>query len=168
MKNLSHQLVDPRVALLIELGAELRGGQVLRLRRSLVLLEADAEGFAPYGQFIVAGSGKKGGTQVVMTQDQREALNRAMETYLRDCEAFYHAEQIEDYCLFAPFKIKPSGTATPRNAQESKPMGVSRCCAASTSSSAPPESRRFPAVAGTGCVASLPTWLTTSRQTLAC
>ena len=122
-KNLYSNHVDPRVALLIELGAELRGGQVLRVRRSVVHLKPDAGGYAPYGQFIVDGIGKKGGTQLAMTRGQREALDNALQGYLRDCEACYEAKAIEDYYLFAPFKIKRGGTATPRNADDSQPMG---------------------------------------------
>jgi len=122
-QNLYSEGVDPRVALLVELGAELRGGQVLRLRRSAVHLEPDAKGYAPHGQFLVDGVGKKGGTQVAMTKSQREALENALQGYLRDCEAGFLTKNIEDYYLFAPFKIKVAGTATPRNADNSRPMG---------------------------------------------
>lgn len=86
---------DPRLGLLLGLGAELRGGQVLRARRSDIDLEKNA--------FSVPGSGKKGGTVLHLTPGQRAAVDRAMNAesgYLRELEAAYQAGTITDYFLF--------------------------------------------------------------------
>ncbi len=120
--NLYGEGVDPRVSLLVELGAELRGGQVLQLRRSEIILDPDPEGHAPYGQFFVAGQGKKGGAHVVMTERQRSGLDKALEGFLRECEGAYRAGAIEDYYVF-PQRIRDCGTAKARGTDESRPFG---------------------------------------------
>lgn len=120
--NLYDDHVDPRLALAIELGAELRIGQVLRLRRSQVVLESDPDGFAPHGRFVVEGEGNKGGAPVAMLPEQRLALDRALETFLRVCEASYQAKAIADYYIF-PSRIRMDGTAYPHNADDYHPVG---------------------------------------------
>lgn len=88
-------LADPRLGLLLALGAELRGGQVVRGKRSDLDLERN--------RHRVYGSGKKKGTVIKLTKGQRAAVDRALhpETgYLRELEAAYQAKSIDDYLFF--------------------------------------------------------------------
>jgi integrase len=84
--------VDPRFGLALLLGAELRGGQVLRGRRSDLDLEANT--------FRVRGRGKKQGTIVHLTKGQRAAVDRALGGYLSLLEA-----AAIDYTLFPAGKL---------------------------------------------------------------
>lgn len=93
---LAHPEVDPRVALAVEIGAELRLGQVLRCRRTDVF---SAGGFR-IGGVHVHGRGKKPGESVTFTMGQRHAVTRAMTSgYLADLERAYQAGEVEDYYL---------------------------------------------------------------------
>jgi hypothetical protein len=86
--------VDPRLGLVLALGIELRGGQVVRGLSSDLDLEKD--------RLMIYGAGKKKGTLVKLTKGQRAAVDRAMhpETgYLRELEAAYQAKSIADYTL---------------------------------------------------------------------
>ena len=69
---------DPRFALLLALGAELRLGQVVRCRRADLDLEA--------GTLRVRGRGRKGGVVVALTPGQQEAAARALGGYLAALE----------------------------------------------------------------------------------
>ena len=72
--------VDPRIRLAIELAAEYRTGQVLRCtRRMLVLPEVAPNKFeaSPPGS-LVLGAGKKHGEVVVLTPEQRRAVDDAL------------------------------------------------------------------------------------------
>lgn len=74
--------VDPRLALALAIGAELRLGQVLRLRRSDVDLGASP------ARVRVRGAGRKGGVAVLLTEGQDRALRRELATgYLAALEA---------------------------------------------------------------------------------
>jgi integrase len=85
--------VDPRLALVLALGAELRIGQVRRARRQDLSLEA--------GTFVVHGRGKKGGETIDLTAGQLVVVREALATgYLRDVEAAYQAHALDDYRLF--------------------------------------------------------------------
>lgn len=72
--------IDPRLGLMVALGAELRLGQVRRCRRSALDLEK--------GLFTVMGKGKKRGAIVHLTPGQLASAKAAVTTgYLRDLEA---------------------------------------------------------------------------------
>lgn len=79
--------VDPRFALLMALGAELRLGQVVRCRRTDLDLDARL--------LTVRGSGKKRGAIQRLTTGQMRAVRVALEGYLTECEAL-----LPDYPLF--------------------------------------------------------------------
>jgi integrase len=80
--------LDPRFALLMVLGAELRLGQVVRCRRTDLELEA--------GKLRVPGAGTKKGTTVKLTEAQRADLLEALGSgYLRELE-----REAGDYPLF--------------------------------------------------------------------
>lgn len=94
---------DPRFGLMYNLGAELRGGQVKRARRSDLTLPELTPESSHFGEFRVPGTGKKRGTVVYLTRGQRAAVDRAVapETgYLRELEAAYQRGQLPDYFLF--------------------------------------------------------------------
>lgn len=71
--------VDPRLGLALELGAELRLGQVLRVRRSDLDLAT--------GMLRVRGSGKKAGALVKLIPSQLVAVRGALAGYLAPLEA---------------------------------------------------------------------------------
>jgi hypothetical protein len=85
--------VDPRIRLAIELAAECRTGQVLRCTRRMLVLPAVApnefEAAPPgsLGQIEIPGAGKKHGEVVVLTPEQRRAVDDALAGYLANWEA---------------------------------------------------------------------------------
>ncbi len=79
--------VDPRFALLLALGAELRLGQVSRARRSNLDREK--------GLFRTPGRGDKRGAVIELTAGQRRAVEDALAGYLAPLEA-----EMADYPLF--------------------------------------------------------------------
>jgi integrase len=96
--------VDPRLALLLTLGAEYRLGQVIRAHRSDLNLDV--------GSLEVFGQGKKGGEKIMLTPGQLAAAKAAVTTgYLRELEATY-ANGEGDYLLF------PGGPMLGRKAGE--------------------------------------------------
>lgn len=108
--------VDPRFGLLFQLGAELRLGQVRRVwRRHLVLTRG------PHGALTVPGSGKKGGTLVLLTKGQRRAVEGVLGArgYLGELEAAHQAGALADYPLFPAGKL-PGGTAWRRGGRVTK------------------------------------------------
>lgn len=84
--------VDPRLGFALAIGAEYRGGQVARARRSHLDVEA--------GTFRIPGRGKKQGTVVHLTKGQRAAVTRALTGYLAGLEALYQGGELADYPLF--------------------------------------------------------------------
>jgi hypothetical protein len=111
--------IDPRIRLAIELGAELRGGQVLRTKRSQLeipsltpdayetLYMADLASSEPtgvLGRVAILGRPKKPGEVVIFTPEQRRAVDTALEGYLRDWEAQYQGNGV-DYYLFPAGKL---------------------------------------------------------------
>lgn len=101
-----HPDVDPRFALAFDLGGEQRLGQVLRCWRSHLDVKpvvtsalADAEP-GRLGQLIVQGNGHKAAAPVMLTPDQRRAVDAALAGYLSDYESLYRAGEIADYPLF--------------------------------------------------------------------
>lgn len=89
---------DPRMHLAIELGAELRVGQVLRLQRSAVMLEAGAH--SPHGRVQIAGAVRKAGEMVHLTAAQRSALDASLGGYLQAHERAYLTGELADYPMF--------------------------------------------------------------------
>lgn len=90
---------DPRLALAVELGAELRLGPVGRSRRSDVLHSPD--GRFEVGMVRVHGRGRKHGELLMLSMEEPHALTRTMTRgYLADLERAYRAGEIRDYYLF--------------------------------------------------------------------
>lgn len=104
--------VDPRIRLAIELAAECRTGQVLRCtRRMLTVSEVDRSSYeslpaGSLGQVIIPGAGKKHGETVVLTPEQRRAVDDALSGYLANYEAAWQAKEIEDYFLFPGSRMR--------------------------------------------------------------
>lgn len=99
--------IDPRISLAIELGGELRVGQVLKCtRRSLSLTPSQ---HAPYGLFRVPGRKNKRGATIVLNARQRAAVDHALCSYLSLFEGSFDPEDVKsDYYLF------PSGSLSRR------------------------------------------------------
>jgi hypothetical protein len=87
----------PRLRLAIEIGAELRLGQLVeRTRRSDILPHGDHA----IGLVQVHGAGKKQGTNVVLTDEQRGAIIDAMTVgYLSTLETLFQERKLSDYVL---------------------------------------------------------------------
>ena len=104
--------VDRRFALAFDLGGEQRLGQVLRCHRShLKIPEPNAEnesnGAAGHlGTLRVPDAGHKKAAPVVLTSEQRAAVDSALAGYLLDYEALWHAGRIKDYPLFPARRFK--------------------------------------------------------------
>lgn len=97
--------IDPRFHLLLMLGAELRLGQVRRVRRRDVDRAA--------GTVVVRGRGKKEGTIIALTARQQAVLEAALTTgYLRVLEAAGG-----DYPLFPAGKLHGWRTGDPAAAE---------------------------------------------------
>jgi integrase len=90
--------VDPRVDLVLALGAEYRSGQVVRAMRSQLDLQAET--------LEVRGRGKKRGTTVVLTAGQLVSVRRALDGYLRQLERAYVNGEIDDYPLFPAGRLR--------------------------------------------------------------
>jgi hypothetical protein len=84
-------VIDPRLDLLLKLGAEYRLGQVVRAWRSD--LDVQARTLKVYGQ------GKKGGATIDLTEGQMRAVFTALGGYLDELEEQYLADGT-DYLLF--------------------------------------------------------------------
>lgn len=111
--HLNHPGVDPRFALVFDLGAEQRVGQVLRLRRSQVELPAidrdvlSVNSAGPQlGVVKIGGAGKKKASPIALTIDQRNALEAALAGYLADYECAWREGVIDDYPLFPAGRLK--------------------------------------------------------------
>jgi hypothetical protein len=98
--------VDPRIRLAIELAAECRTGQVLRCTRRMLTLtdarpsEYDGLVAGSLGQVVIPGAGKKHGETIVLTPEQRRAVDDVLSGYLANFEIAWRNEEIEDYFLF--------------------------------------------------------------------
>lgn len=93
---------DPRLRIAVEIGAELRLGQVPRSRRTDVLPHGEHE----VGKVRVHGRGKKLGETPVLDPSARIALERALtDGYLKDLESAYRAGTIADYFLIPGGKL---------------------------------------------------------------
>jgi hypothetical protein len=104
--------VDPRLGLAFDLGGEQRLGQVLRSWRSdlrLTIIALDAIEVAvpgELGMLMVRGSGKKKTSPIVLTAQQRAAVDAALDGYLFDYENAYRAGTIANYPLFPAGRFK--------------------------------------------------------------
>jgi len=113
---------DPRLYLLLALGAELRQGQVLRARRADLVLDGPDAG--DFGRFTVRGRGKKRGVVLELTRGQRAAVDEALgladpaRGYLRAHEARFRAEG-GNYPLF------PGGRLTTKTKWMGRKPGTS-------------------------------------------
>ncbi len=111
---------DQRIALALELGAELRLGQVGRCRRSD--FQPKPEPFAPLGLLRIRSSGNKRGVNMALDEKQRAILDDAMfNGYLRECEAAFRSGSIDDYYLFPSGKLVKR-VARARSVRDSKPL----------------------------------------------
>jgi len=101
---------DPRIALAVELFAELRLGQGIRCRRSD--LDLSPVGAFGLGRLTVHGNGRKPGTTIDLTPEQRARLDRALGTggHLEELEREYR-ETGRDYYLFPKGRLR-DGKAT--------------------------------------------------------
>lgn len=109
--------LDPRYALLLALGAELRGGQVVRARRPDVDLT--------HATFTVFARGRKKGVVVELTAGQVRAFTEAITTgYLHELE-----QHAADYPLFPagqmPGSRKGHPVATVERHATGRPMDMS-------------------------------------------
>lgn len=102
--SLDHPKVDPRIALALELGAEARLGQVIRLMRSDIDLAS--VGAFGLGRVVVHGAGKKLGVTRDLTPEERGAIDRALGGYLRDLEEAYQAGVRDDFPIFPAGRLK--------------------------------------------------------------
>lgn len=100
--------VDPRLDLVLQLGAEYRSGQVVRAMRSDLDVNA--------GEFVVRGRGKKRGTTVVLTAGQIAAARRALAGYLSQLEAARIEGKIADYPLFPAGRMRKGAAFIDRHA----------------------------------------------------
>jgi integrase len=111
-KHVHHADVDPRFALAFDLGGEQRLGQVLRARRrdlELPLRVADRTGddlVGHVGQIRIRGVGKKTTQVIVLSSEQRDAVEAAFAGYLADYEAHWRAGDVDDYLLFPSGRFK--------------------------------------------------------------
>lgn len=118
--------VDPRMRLVINIGAECRVGQVLRCRRmhlSLPALPLDGIDLLPagtLGHIIVPGRPpKKSGETVYLTPEMYASIQYALtHGYLSELESLYQAGVLRDYLFFpagrlVAGKAKPEADATP-------------------------------------------------------
>jgi integrase len=111
--NAMHSLeVDPRLALAFDLGGEQRLGQVLRCYRShleLPAIDSDTRstcGPGDLGLLRVPGAGHKRASPIVLTSDQRMAVDAALGGYLRHYETLFCEGKIKDYPLFPAHRFR--------------------------------------------------------------
>lgn len=119
---LDHPDVDPRIALAIELGAEARLGQVSRLMRSDV--DLSPVGAFSLGRVVVNGSGKKLGVTRDLTPEERAAIDRALNGYLRDLEDVYQGGLREDYPMLPAGRLRydVAPSRVPRKGKDITPV----------------------------------------------
>lgn len=110
---------DPRLYLAMEIGAEMRLGQVIRAMRSDVLASPDRS--EPLHAVRIHGAGRKEGGTVVLTPESREALRTVLQDgYLSLMESAYQAGEIKDYPLFPGHKIRGGKMPAGRTRQLSR------------------------------------------------
>jgi integrase len=124
--SLDHPAVDPRIALAVELGAEARLGQVIRLMRSQ--LDLSPVGAFRLGRMVVHGAGKKLGVTRDLTPEERAAIDRALSGYLKHLEKAYRTGLRDDYPIFPSgrFKFDVPPSRWPKRAQDTPDAGPTR------------------------------------------
>jgi integrase len=110
-KHMYDPRVDPRFALAFDLGGEQRIGQVLRAKRSQLHLPpvvTDGASGKPgeFGLLRIPGNKKKPAQSVMLTANQRRAVEAALSGYLSGLEELYRAGQLADYFLFPSERLK--------------------------------------------------------------
>lgn len=100
--------VDPRFNLLMRLSIGLRPGQVRRVTRRMLDLEGRT--------LRVVGRGRKGGTLVVLLDEDVALVQAALDGYLAPLEEQYRAGAVTDYPLFPQGKLT-GRTKNPRTAR---------------------------------------------------
>jgi integrase len=110
-RSMHHSEVDPRFALAFDLGGEQRIGQVLRCKRSNLDLgvpngAVPIDGSGSLGTLRVPGAGHKAAAPIVLTPNQRTAVDSALTGYLLDYETAWLAGAIDDYPLFPAGRFK--------------------------------------------------------------
>jgi hypothetical protein len=96
-------LLDPRAWMLFTLGIEGRAGQVARMRRSDLFIEATTE--EQIGE--VPGHGTKGGRHVLWCPMQLRVMYFALRVgHLADLERAYRSGAIDDYPLFPQGRLQ--------------------------------------------------------------
>lgn len=100
--------VDPRFALIAYLGVGLRLGQVARVMRSKVDLNARL--------VKVPGRGRKGGATVALLDDDVRVVEAALAGYLAPLETQYQEGVVRDYPLFPQGQLT-GGKTDPRTAR---------------------------------------------------
>lgn len=114
---------DPRVHLAMEVGAELRLGQVGRVRRTDVFATRTHR----IGGLQVHGRGKKRGETIILTMAQRHALTAALLWgYLAEAERAYQAGEIQDYHLFPGGRLHVAEDHRGRRALRVRVEGAAR------------------------------------------
>jgi hypothetical protein len=116
---------DPRLRLAMMLGAELRLGQVARVRRSDIRPSPD--GLYRIGALKVHGRGKKLGETIVLIPQQRHALTAALLWgFLADAEAAHRAGEIEDFYLIPGGRLHKAEDHRGREVRRVRPAGAMR------------------------------------------
>lgn len=102
-----------RLVPLLVLGAELRGGQVIRTMRSQCDLSPGAG--VGNGVVVVKGSGRKGGTVLFLNPEERAVLDTVMQDgHLSLLEAAYQTGELSDYPLFPAGRLRGGRVPTDR------------------------------------------------------
>lgn len=114
-----HQ-ADPRLRLAMELGAELRLGQVVRtLRNDLHLDEPGTE----FGCIDFPRSGKKSSDTLVLTATERQGLDDVLTWgYLAELEAAWRAKRIANYPLFPARRLVKGFAKLRDDTSKAKPL----------------------------------------------
>lgn len=109
---------DPRLLLALMLGAELRGGQVVRTLRASCTLEGET-----WVVPIPYRSTKKKAPVLLLNALERAVMRHTLtDGYLAGLEALYRAGEVKDYALFPEGKLK-QGRATVKDCEQ--PMEAS-------------------------------------------
>lgn len=96
---------DVRLVPLLVLGAELRGGQVIRTMRSQCDLSPGAG--VGNGVVLVKGSGRKGGAVLFLNPEERAVLDAMMrDGHLSLLEAAHQSGELPDYPLFPAGRLR--------------------------------------------------------------
>ena len=119
--------LDPRLKLMLDVGASLRLGQVARLTRVGVNLAEfrtvdPATGHCSVVGFAdVKGRGKKESPGAALHSEQRASVQEALDGFLAPLEALYQAGVLVDYPMCPGGALK-QGMVNPNNSATAKPV----------------------------------------------